>query len=85
MLHQGKWNGKQIVPAAWMGESVKPSQELNKSYGYLWWNNTTNKYRLAVGLSRCAWAASFEDLPAPQFILPETKVCLLSKLPSFRL
>lgn len=44
VLHQGKWNGKQIVPAAWLAESVAPSQDLNKSYGYLWWNNTTNKW-----------------------------------------
>lgn len=44
VLHHGQWNGKQIVPAAWLSESVSPSQELNKSYGFLWWNNTTNKW-----------------------------------------
>ncbi len=44
VLHQGQWNDKQIVPAAWLAESIAPSQELNKSYGYLWWNNTTNKW-----------------------------------------
>ena len=42
--HQGKWNDKQIVPAAWLAESIAPSQDLNKSYGYLWWNNATNKW-----------------------------------------
>ena len=42
--HDGQWNGKQVVPAAWLKESIAPSQELNKSYGYLWWNNTTNKW-----------------------------------------
>ena len=44
VLHQGKWIDKQIVPAEWLKESIAPSQELNKSYGYLWWNNTTNKW-----------------------------------------
>lgn len=44
VLNHGKWNGKQIVPAEWLKESITPSQELNKSYGYLWWNNTTNKW-----------------------------------------
>ena len=44
VLHQGQWKDKQIVPAAWLAESIAPSQELNKSYGYLWWNNTTNKW-----------------------------------------
>lgn len=42
--HQGKWKDKQIVPAAWLAESIAPSQDLNKSYGYLWWNNTTGKW-----------------------------------------
>lgn len=44
VLHHGQWNDKQIVPAAWLSESIAASQELNKSYGYLWWNNTTNKW-----------------------------------------
>jgi len=44
VLHHGKWNDKQVVPAAWLAESIAPSQDLNKSYGYLWWNNTTNKW-----------------------------------------
>lgn len=44
VLHKGEWNGKQIVPAEWLAESIAPSQDLNKSYGYLWWNNTTNKW-----------------------------------------
>lgn len=44
VLHHGKWKDKQLVPAGWLAESVAPSQELNKSYGYLWWNNTTKKW-----------------------------------------
>lgn len=44
VLHHGKWHDKQIVPAAWLAESIAPSQDLNKSYGYLWWNNTTNRF-----------------------------------------
>lgn len=43
-LNQGRWRDQQVVPAAWIAESVAPSQELNKSYGYLWWNNTTNRW-----------------------------------------
>lgn len=44
VLHQGEWNGQQLVRAEWLKESIAPSQELNKSYGYLWWNNSTNKW-----------------------------------------
>lgn len=43
-LHQGEWNGKRVVPAGWLKESIAPSQTLNASYGYLWWNNTTKKW-----------------------------------------
>jgi CubicO group peptidase (beta-lactamase class C family) len=44
VLHQGQWKDRQVVPASWLRESVAPSQELNPSYGYLWWNNTTGKW-----------------------------------------
>jgi len=44
VLHQGKWIDKQIVPANWLAESIPPSQEMNKAYGYLWWNNSTNRW-----------------------------------------
>ena len=48
MLHQGSWNGKQIVPRDWVEKSthiITPVSELNPSfirrgragYGYLWW------------------------------------------------
>ena len=54
VLHQGKWNDKRIVPASWLAESVAPSQELNKSYGYLWWNYTVNRL---PGVPQDAFAA----------------------------
>src|ERR1043166_5266184 len=48
MLHQGNWNGKQIVPRNWVAKStgvITPAAQLNPSrlrrgrvgYGYLWW------------------------------------------------
>lgn len=45
VLHHGEWNGKQIVPAAWLKESTGASQDLNPTYGYLWWNNATGKWK----------------------------------------
>ena len=44
VLNQGKWSEKQIMPTAWLKESTGPSQKLNESYGYLWWNNSTKKW-----------------------------------------
>jgi CubicO group peptidase (beta-lactamase class C family) len=36
-LHDGVWNGRQIVPAEWVAEATRPSTTLNPGYGYLWW------------------------------------------------
>jgi len=40
MLNRGNWNGNQIMTdSAYFSEMVNTSQELNKSYGFLWWLN----------------------------------------------
>lgn len=44
-LNQGKWQDRQLISADWVAEATHPSQDLEKSYGYLWWNNTTNKWK----------------------------------------
>jgi CubicO group peptidase (beta-lactamase class C family) len=42
-LHDGRWNGQQIVPSAWVGKSTQtyseafPEQGPGLGYGYLWW------------------------------------------------
>lgn len=54
VLNKGQWVDKQIVPAQWLADSIAPSQDLNKSYGYLWWNNTTGKWS---GVPKDAYAA----------------------------
>jgi CubicO group peptidase (beta-lactamase class C family) len=37
-LNEGKWNGKQLVPASWVKESgTKHSVVQGVDYGYLWW------------------------------------------------
>ena len=60
MLREGNWNGRQIVPRAWVRESTRaitPVHEMNPErrrtgpwgYGYLWWvwdgPNTPPAYR----------------------------------------
>ena len=41
-LHDGQWNGTQIVPAEWVhAATAQPSQALNAAYGFLWWLNRT--------------------------------------------
>jgi CubicO group peptidase (beta-lactamase class C family) len=39
-LRQGRWaGGVQVVPEAWVAESVTPSTDLNSAYGFMWWLN----------------------------------------------
>jgi CubicO group peptidase (beta-lactamase class C family) len=38
-LNAGKWEEKQVVPAAWVATSIKPHARVDEQteYGYLWW------------------------------------------------
>lgn len=58
----GVWNGKQIVPAQWVSDSVTPdaphlipgkrdTSELNLGYGYQWWipENSDHEF-MAIGI-----------------------------------
>lgn len=44
-LNQGKWQDRQLLSAEWVAAATGPSQDLEKSYGYLWWNNRADKWK----------------------------------------
>ena len=41
-LQKGRWQDEQVIPAAWVGESISPhyltGAEEDEAYGYLWWS-----------------------------------------------
>ena len=39
MHNKGVWNGSTIVSESYFNEMTNTSQDINKSYGYLWWLN----------------------------------------------
>lgn len=39
MLNNGNWNGTQVLNTNYFNQMVNTSQNINKSYGYLWWLN----------------------------------------------
>jgi CubicO group peptidase (beta-lactamase class C family) len=43
-LRKGKWKNKQLLSEKWINEAHKPSIP-NKEYGYMWWMNTTQKWK----------------------------------------
>ncbi|APY07622.1 serine hydrolase [Winogradskyella sp. J14-2] len=42
----GKWEDQQIIPEAYLNDATNTSQNLNLSYGYMWWLNGKSSYRL---------------------------------------
>jgi CubicO group peptidase (beta-lactamase class C family) len=53
-LHNGAWNGKQILPLDYVKAALSPSEH-GPDYGYLWWLNTKGKN--LPGLPATAYAA----------------------------
>lgn len=49
MLNEGQANGKQIIPADWVKDSVRPAGGPGPGYGYQWWINPDGSYQ-ALGL-----------------------------------
>ncbi len=45
-LNKGKWNNEQIVDEQFFTESINTSQNINPSYGYLWWLNGKTSYMI---------------------------------------
>lgn len=46
ILNDGVWNGEQIINKAYLDASISTSQDINPSYGYLWWLNGKSSYML---------------------------------------
>jgi CubicO group peptidase (beta-lactamase class C family) len=62
-LANGRWNGRQVVPASWAGESVKPLVETRntlfpgRTYGYMWWSNFGSVWAPTVTLPQGTYFA----------------------------
>jgi len=67
VLQRGQWQGKQIVPAQWIDESLTPHVETGDGlqYGYQWWSGQVDA---AGGKHR--WHAGFGNGGQRLFIVP---------------
>jgi CubicO group peptidase (beta-lactamase class C family) len=45
-LNKGKWENQQIINEAFFSAATSTSQNINKSYGYLWWLNGKESYHM---------------------------------------
>lgn len=48
-LNNGKWKNEQILDETFFTESISTSQNINPSYGYLWWLNGKTSYMVPGG------------------------------------
>jgi CubicO group peptidase (beta-lactamase class C family) len=48
-LNKGKWKNEQIINESYFTESTQTSQNINPSYGYLWWLNGKTSYMIPGG------------------------------------
>ncbi|MEO6722427.1 MAG: serine hydrolase [Ferruginibacter sp.] len=48
-LNRGKWKNETIINEPFFLESISTSQNINPSYGYLWWLNGKSKYMVPGG------------------------------------
>jgi CubicO group peptidase (beta-lactamase class C family) len=75
VLNHGKWQGQQIVPAAWIDASLKPRITTgfdDLHYGYFWWTGT-----VAWQGRNLAWAAAFGNGAQRLFVVPELDLCVV--------
>lgn len=47
--NKGKWKEEQIINEAFFNNSINTSQNINPSYGYLWWLNGKSSYMIPGG------------------------------------
>ncbi|MBD77624.1 MAG: serine hydrolase [Crocinitomicaceae bacterium] len=45
-LNRGKWKSEQIINESYFSQSISSSQNMNPSYGYLWWLNGKASYMI---------------------------------------
>ncbi len=48
-LNKGKWKTETVINESFFTESINTSQNINPSYGYLWWLNGKNSFMVPGG------------------------------------
>jgi CubicO group peptidase (beta-lactamase class C family) len=73
-LNEGRWNGRQVVPARWVRESTSPKIHPTSTlgYGYFWWVREF-QWREKTVASFFAWGYGGQYI----FVVPEVKLVVV--------
>lgn len=68
MLREGRWEGRQIVPRAWVRDSIESRLEAGNgwTYCYQWWTGDT-----VVGAKSWRWVAALGNGGQRLYMVPE--------------
>ncbi|MEI7931872.1 MAG: serine hydrolase domain-containing protein [Alphaproteobacteria bacterium] len=66
-LGGGAFDGRRVVSATYLKAATSPSQTLNGSYGYLWWENAKPGRAAAAGAATAPPRYLFSGAPADTF------------------
>lgn len=82
IANSGRWNGTAIMrDAAYLTDMLNTSQNLNRSYGYLWWLNGKSSFMVPT-LQTVFQGSIHPDAPADMFSAMGKNGQLLNILPS---
>lgn len=85
MLNRGNWDGNQILKnEAYYQQMITSSQDLNKSYGYLWWLNGKESF-MVPGVQFVFKGAMVPNAPADMYSALGKNGQILNIVPSQRL
>jgi CubicO group peptidase (beta-lactamase class C family) len=76
VLDQGRWRGRQIVPADWLVASLQPRIDTGISgfqYGYLWWQGPLDWHG-----RKLHWVAAFGNGGQRLFLVPELDLTVVT-------
>jgi CubicO group peptidase (beta-lactamase class C family) len=82
MLNEGNWNGTQIMTdTAYFNQMINTSQNLNLSYGYLWWLNGKSSFMVPT-LQNVFQGQLFTDAPVDMYAALGKDGQLINVVPS---
>lgn len=74
-LNGGQWDGKQIVPAAWVQESLTPHSATGRGrfgYGYLWWTLNPDNFGPGAAVASGYGGQRIAVIPSHKLVVVQT-------------